>query len=89
MKRYNKKNKNINNNNNNNNSLAFHATALFLYPLKIKNQRFSDILCGYRERPIALNGLRNKLLNIHRFNWFPPSRSNFSQVFYKMLREEY
>ena len=35
----------------------FHATGLFLYPLKITEiQRFSDVLRGYREGPVARNG---------------------------------
>ena len=32
----------------------FHATGLFLYPLKIsENQRFSDAFRGYRKSPMA------------------------------------
>ena len=32
----------------------FHATGLFLYPLKkSENQRFSDTFAGYRKRPVA------------------------------------
>ena len=32
----------------------FHATGLFLYPLKTsENQRFSDVFRGYRKRPVA------------------------------------
>ena len=35
----------------------FHATDLFWYPLKIENQRFSDVFRGYQKRSVALNGL--------------------------------
>ena len=36
----------------------FDATGLFLYPLKTsENQRFSDLLRGYRKRPVVWNGL--------------------------------
>ena len=28
----------------------FHATGLFLYPLKIENQRFFDVFKGYRTK---------------------------------------
>ena len=36
----------------------FHATGLFLYPLKTsENQRFSDVFRCYRKRPVAWNGL--------------------------------
>ena len=32
----------------------FHATGLFLYPLKTsENQRFSDVFRGYRTRPVV------------------------------------
>ena len=32
----------------------FHATNLFLYPLKTsENLRFSDVFRGYRKRPVA------------------------------------
>ena len=27
----------------------FHATGLFQYPLKTENQRFSDVLMGYKK----------------------------------------
>ena len=41
----------------------FHATGLFLYPLKTwENQRFSYIFRGYKKRPVAWNGL----INAHR-----------------------
>ena len=53
----------------------FHATDLFLYPLKIsKNLWFSDVFKGYRKRSVACNGLikhlavitgRNVAVNIH------------------------
>ena len=37
----------------------FHATGIFLYPLKTsKNQRFFDIFRGYRKKPVAWNGLK-------------------------------
>ena len=37
----------------------FHATGLFLYPLKTsENQRFLDIFRGYRKRPVTWNGLK-------------------------------
>ena len=36
----------------------FHATGLFLHPLKIsENQSFSDVFRGYRNRSAAQNGL--------------------------------
>ena len=36
----------------------FHATGLFRYPLKTsENQRFPDMLRGYRKRPVAWNWL--------------------------------
>ena len=36
----------------------FHATALFLYPLKTaENLRFCDVFKGYRKRRVAWNGL--------------------------------
>ena len=36
----------------------FHATGLFLFPLKTsENQRFSDVLRGYRKRSVAWSGL--------------------------------
>ena len=36
----------------------FHATALFLYPLKtMENQRFSDVFREHRKKPAAWNGL--------------------------------
>ena len=39
----------------------FHATGLFLYPLKIwENLWFSDIFRGYRKRTVAWNGLSKK-----------------------------
>ena len=42
----------------------FHATGLFLFPLKTsENQRFSNILRGYRKRPVSWNGLRTWYLN--------------------------
>ena len=32
----------------------FHATGLFLYPLKTsENHRFSDVFRGYQKRPVA------------------------------------
>ena len=32
----------------------FHTPCLFLYPLKTsENEKFSDILTGYRNRPVA------------------------------------
>ena len=32
----------------------FHATGLFLYPLKTSgNHRFSDVFSGYRKRPVV------------------------------------
>ena len=41
----------------------FHATGLFLYPLKtLENQRFSDNYRGYRKRPVA-----SKRLKIYNF----------------------
>ena len=40
----------------------FHATGLFLFPLKTSgNQRFSDVFRGYKKRSVALNGLRSKI----------------------------
>ena len=43
----------------------FHATGLFLYPLKTsKNLRFSDVFRGYRKRPMAWNGLNSLMQNI-------------------------
>ena len=37
----------------------FHATGLFLHPLKTsKNQRFSDVFRGYRKIPVTRNGLK-------------------------------
>ena len=39
----------------------FHATDLFLYPLKSsENQTFSDDFRGYRKKPVAWNGLTNQ-----------------------------
>ena len=38
----------------------FHATGLFLYPLKTENQRFSDVFSGYRKRPNTWNGWEKK-----------------------------
>ena len=36
----------------------FRATGHFLYPLKaLRNQRFSDIFRGYREKQVASYGL--------------------------------
>ena len=36
----------------------FHATGLFLYPLKTsENQRFSDVFRAYRKRAVVWNGL--------------------------------
>ena len=36
----------------------FHATSLFLYPLKTsENERFSDVFREYRKRPVAWKGL--------------------------------
>ena len=35
----------------------FHATDLFLYPLKTENQTFYDIFRGYRKKPLAWNAL--------------------------------
>ena len=36
----------------------FHATGLFLYPLKLlENQRSSDVFRGYKNRAVAWNGL--------------------------------
>ena len=41
---------------------SFHATGLFLYPLKTsENQRFSDVFRGYRKRPMALNELKERI----------------------------
>ena len=35
----------------------FHAAGIFLYPLEtLENQRFSDVVRGYRKRPVARNG---------------------------------
>ena len=34
----------------------FNATSLFLYHLKIENQRSSDVFRGYRKTPAAWNG---------------------------------
>ena len=35
----------------------FYAIGLFLYPLKTwENQRFSDVVRGYRKRPVIWNG---------------------------------
>ena len=37
----------------------FHATGLFLHPLKTsKNQRFSDVFRGYRKISVTRNGLK-------------------------------
>ena len=33
----------------------FHATGLFLYPLKTENQKFSDVFRGYRKRSVTWN----------------------------------
>ena len=45
----------------------FHATTLFLYPLKtLENQRFSDAINGYRKRPVALNRLIQKAVLLQK-----------------------
>ena len=36
----------------------FHATVLFLYPLKASENRwYSDVISGYRKRPVACSAL--------------------------------
>ena len=43
----------------------FHATDLLLYPPKTpENQKFSDILKGYRKRPVPGNKLRSHVLYV-------------------------
>ena len=47
----------------------FHATGLFLYPLKkSENQRFSVVFRGYRKRPAARKGLMLTMFLICRQN---------------------
>ena len=42
---------------------SFHATGLFLYPLKsLKNNRCFDVFRGYIKKPVTLNGLKTKIL---------------------------
>ena len=42
----------------------FHATGIFLNPLKTsENQRFSDVLSGYRKRPVK--NMKNMLILFH------------------------
>ena len=49
----------------------FHATGVFLYPLKTsENGRSSDVFRGYRKRPVALNGLMEAL----QFQKYLPDR---------------
>ena len=47
---------------------TFHATGLFRYPLKTsENLWFSDVFRGYRNRPVAWNGLK---CNVKIANFF-------------------
>ena len=65
----------------------FHATALFLYPLKrSENQRFSDVFMGCRNKPVAWNGFNKHKFPIKVFyemfctkSLFPPSHLSFLQ----------
>ena len=56
---------------------SFHATVLFLYPLKIsENFWFSDVFRGYRKRPVAWN----------RLTWIKwPDKNPDSWIFYVVL----
>ena len=43
---------------------TFHATGLFLYPLKsLKNKRYFDVFRGYIKKLVTLNGLKTKILH--------------------------
>ena len=65
----------------------FHATALFLYPLKTsENQRFSDVFMGCINKPVAWNGFNKHRFPIKVFfemfytkSLFPPSHLSFLQ----------
>ena len=41
----------------------FHVTGPFLYPLKISENRRSDIFRGYKKRPVAWNELKLSIMH--------------------------
>ena len=44
----------------------FHATCLFIYPLKTsESQRFPDVFRGSRKRPVVWNGLILSIFETH------------------------
>ena len=68
--------------------IPFHATGLFLYPLKTsQNQRFSDVFMGYRKRIVARNVLAlTRFLKMFNF----ASKPGFFNLtfFYRYLKIE-
>ena len=54
----------------------FHATGLFLYPLKtLENQRFYDVFREYRKRSVAWNGL----------TWSSPGSRRVILIYQKLI----
>ena len=67
------------------NTWSFHATGLFLYPLKTsENHSFSDGLRGYRKRAVVWNELRKAAIRYSET--VKSSRKLISGVIKKLLR---
>ena len=55
----------------------FHATVLFLWPLKSFENLWISAFRGYKKRPVALNGLTFEWFRVTRVDW-PLTSSFFS-----------